>query len=218
VTCSAPRYTVLVTAAAVVGLLAGCTTSGQPEAVRNTVPSAAPTTRTTPTTTATTTAPPSTPTAVSIPTTSAPATSAPPSSTAPATTSAPNPTAKTTCKALSVRVLIGGAGFGEQIAAVQYTNEGPSTCVLVGYPTVTLLLHGQQIGRPSQPASAVKSKRTLRPGEVAESLLHDYTQTCQAPLSDSVRVQVPGTRQTVIRPEAQLRACVLRVDRLTAPE
>jgi hypothetical protein len=117
-----------------------------------------------------------------------------------------------------VRVLIGGASFGEQIAAVQYTNEGHATCVLAGYPTVTLLLNGQRIGRPSEPASAAKSKRTLRPGEVAESLVHDYTQTCQAPLSDSVRVQVPGTAQTIIRPGAQLRACVLRVDRLTAPE
>jgi hypothetical protein len=33
-----------------------------------------------------------------------------------------------------------------------------------------------------------------------------------------VRVQVPGTPQTVIRPGMQLRACVLRVDRLTPPE
>jgi hypothetical protein len=83
---------------------------------------------------------------------------------------------------------------------------------------VTLLLNGKVIGRPSEPASEVKSRRTLRPGQVAESLLHDYTQTCQAPLSDSVRVQVPGTRQTIIRPDMQLRACVLRVDRLTAPD
>jgi hypothetical protein len=29
---------------------------------------------------------------------------------------------------------------------------------------------------------------------------------------------VPGTRQTIVRPGMQLRACVLRVDRLRAPE
>lgn len=117
-----------------------------------------------------------------------------------------------------MRVLPGGASFGEQIAGLQFVNEGHTTCVLVGYATVTLLLNGQVIGQPSEPASAATSKRTLRPGQAAESLLHDYTQTCQAPLSDSVRVRVPGTRQTIVRPGMQLRACVLRVDRLTAPE
>jgi hypothetical protein len=117
-----------------------------------------------------------------------------------------------------VRVLPGGATFGEQIAGLQFTNAGAKTCLLVGYPTVTLLLHGQVIGRPSEPSSAAKSTRRLRPGQVAESLLHDYTQTCQAPLSDSVRVQVPGTSQTIIRPGMQLRACVLRVDRFSAPD
>jgi hypothetical protein len=115
-------------------------------------------------------------------------------------------------------VLPGGASFGEQIAGLQFTNDGNATCVLVGYPTVTLLLNGRVIGRPSEPATAAKSARTLQPGQVAESLLHDYTQTCQAPLSDSVRVQVPGTNTTVIRPDMQLRACILRVDRLRAPD
>lgn len=117
-----------------------------------------------------------------------------------------------------MRVLPGGASFGEQIAGLQFVNDGHTTCMLVGYATVTLLLNGQVIGRPSEPASPAKSTRTLRPGETAESLLHDYTQTCQAPLSDSVRVQVPGSRKTIVRPGMQLRACVLRVDRLTAPE
>jgi len=117
-----------------------------------------------------------------------------------------------------VRVLPGGASFGEQIAGLQFTNEGSKTCVIAGYATVSLLLDGQVIGQPSQPASTATSVRTLKPGEVAESLLHDYTQTCQAPLSDSVRVQVPGTDQTIIRPDMQLRACVLRVGRLTAPD
>lgn len=115
-------------------------------------------------------------------------------------------------------MLPGGATFGEQIAGLEFTNDGSHRCVLVGYPTVTLLLNGHSIGRPSEPTSAAKSTRVLRPGQVAESLLHDFTQTCQAPLSDSVRVQVPGTRHSIVRPGMQLRACVLRVDRLTAPE
>ena len=102
---------------------------------------------------------------------------------------------------------------------MQYTNAGSTPCVLVGYPTVTLLLHGQRIGVPSLPSTPeITSTRRLAPGDVAESLVHDYTQTCQAPLSDSVRVTVPGTAQTYLRPSLQLRACIVRVDRLAAPE
>jgi hypothetical protein len=117
-----------------------------------------------------------------------------------------------------VRVIPGGASFGQEIAAVQYVNSGHTTCMLVGYPTVTLLLHGNPIGRPSEPSSTAPSQRTLHPGDIAESLVHDYTQTCQAPLSDSVKVQAPGLDQTTVRPDMQLRACVLRVDKLGAPD
>jgi hypothetical protein len=119
---------------------------------------------------------------------------------------------------VTVRVLPGGASFGEEIAAVQFVNSGVKTCTLVGYPTVTLRLHGRKIGAASQPSSTSRSMRTLHPGDVAESLVHDYTQTCQAPLSDSVQVQLPGTSITYVRPHMQLRACVLRVDRLGAPD
>lgn len=150
-----------------------------------------------------------------------PTPSVPPSS-APATTSAaPSPTptvAQTTCKKVTVRVIPGGASPGEEIAAVQFVNSGVRTCTIAGYPTVTLLRNGSQIGQPSQPSTTKPSARTLRPGDVAESLLHDYTQTCQAPLSDSVKVRVPGTSITYVRPQMQLRACVLRVDRLAAPD
>lgn len=215
---SAVRCTSFLAAVVVAGLLAGCTSSGHPQAVQHPPTHVPPTTPTTVATTPTSTAPQtSTP-----PDTSPPESSSAPPSTESSTTSAPPPVPvpvpETTCKSLSVRVLPGGASFGEQIAGLQFVNEGQTTCMLVGYATVTLLLNGKIIGRPSEPASPVKSTRTLRPGQVAESLLHDYTQTCQAPLSDSVRVQVPGTRKTIVRPGMQLRACVLRMDRLTAPE
>lgn len=114
-------------------------------------------------------------------------------------------------------VIPGGASPGEEIAAVQFVNSGSSKCLLAGYPTVTLLRNGKQIGDPSQPATNRTSSRTLKPGAVAESLVHDYTQTCQAPLSDSVKVTIPGTTKSYVRPHFELRACVLRVDRLGAP-
>ena len=125
---------------------------------------------------------------------------------------------QTTCTSLSVRVLPGGASPGQEIAAIQFTNTGNTRCVVAGYPVVTLLRKGKRIGKPSEPSTTAVSSRTLRPGAVAESLLHDYTQTCQAPLSDSVRVRLPGTDINYLRPQMQLRACVLRVDRLGAPE
>jgi hypothetical protein len=102
---------------------------------------------------------------------------------------------------------------------VQFTNEGSTPCRLVGYPSVQLFLNSQQIGSRSQPSTPGSlSSRELQPGDVAESLVHDYTQTCQAPLSDTVRVVVPGSRQTYLRPGLQLRACLLRVDKLGAPQ
>lgn len=193
--------------------MAGCsTTPGHGERVPATPTSHLPHTRPVPTPSTT---PVSSAPASQLPTTAAQTTGAVPSTSVPPT-SAPPPAS--TCTDVSVRVLPGGATFGEQIAGLQFTNTGTTTCILAGYPTVTLLLHGQVIGRQSVPSSRATSVRRLAPGEVAESLVHDYTQTCQAPLSDSVRVQVPGESTTVTRPDMQLRACVLRVDRLRPPD
>lgn len=162
------------------------------------------------------------------PSTAAPTITAPISSAAPSTASASTSTSASstspaaphsTCTDLSIRVLPGGASPGQEIAAVQFTNAGSATCQLVGYPTVQLFRNGSQIGTRSQPSTpGVVSTRQLAPGEIAESLVHDYTQTCQAPLSDTVRIIVPGSSKTYLRPGMQLRACVLRVDRLGAPE
>jgi hypothetical protein len=118
---------------------------------------------------------------------------------------------------VTVRVIRGSASVGQEIAALQFTNEGTTTCTLVGFPTVTLLRKGNLIGDPSQPSTpGATSKRTLAPGEIAESVLHDYS-SCNAPLSDSLRVQVPGSTTIAIRP-AELRGCILRVDRLGPPQ
>jgi Protein of unknown function (DUF4232) len=110
---------------------------------------------------------------------------------------------------VSVRVLPGGAEHGQEIAGLYFTNTGSTRCTLNGYPTATLLRNGKQIGQPSRPSTTATSSRTLGPGDVAESLLHDYTQTCQAPLSDAIRVTIPGTSKSIIRPGIQLRACIV---------
>ncbi|MDT4924379.1 MAG: hypothetical protein QOG01_2092 [Pseudonocardiales bacterium] len=125
-------------------------------------------------------------------------------------------TPRSSCTELTIRVIRGSASPGAEFAALQFTNIGARSCTLVGYPTVTLLLKGKLIGTPSQPASAARSRMTLRPGDTAESKLNDYT-SCQAPLSDNVDVVVPGSAISAVRP-AQLRACILRVSPLGVPD
>lgn len=117
---------------------------------------------------------------------------------------------------MTIRVIRGSASLGQEIAALQFTNDGTKSCLLVGYPTVTLLRNGKQLGKVSQPSTTGTSQRTLAPGDVAESLLHDYTK-CNAPLSDNLRVVVPGSTISATRP-AQLRGCVVRIDKLGPPE
>jgi hypothetical protein len=141
------------------------------------------------------------------------------SSTHPSSSNPPaHQTERSTCRSLTIRVLPGGASAGQEIAGVQFTNTGSSSCVLVGYPTVTLFRNGQQVGQTSQPSRSTESRRTLRPGDVAESLLHDYTLNCQAPLSDSVKVVAPGSTISQLRPQFQMRGCILRADPLGPPE
>jgi hypothetical protein len=156
----------------------------------------------------------STPAPVTSTSTSTPA----PTPTTPTKTPSPtatSPVSPTTCTNVSVRVIRGGAERGREIAALQYTNDGSASCDIGGFPTVTLLLHGAAIGARSQPSGRAAKTLTVKPSETVESLLSDYS-TCQAPLSDNVRVTVPGKSTAVVRP-IQLRACTLRVDPLGPP-
>lgn len=163
----------------------------------------------------------STPTPTPVPPTSdtaAPSTSAStPKPTPPPSTHASSAAPRSTCTSLTVRVIRGSASLGQEIAALQFTNDGTTSCTLYGFPTVTLLRNGNVVGNPSQPSTVgTTSQRTLAPGDIAESVLHDYS-SCNAPLSDSLRVQVPGSSTIAIRP-AVMRACILRVDKLGPPQ
>ncbi len=109
----------------------------------------------------------------------------------------------------------GGAEPGVEIAALQFTNTGPTTCQLGDFPQVLLLFGGRRIGSPSQPNGQAARTITLDPGTTVESLLRDYS-SCQAPLSDSARVTIPGETTTVERP-IRLRGCTLRVSPLNPP-
>ena len=193
--------------------LAGCTSSGAPREDDPVI-----------SVPATTSAVPSSVVPPSVP---VPSSSSVVASTAAATTShvpsavvsssSARPVLRSTCTRLTIRIVPGGASVGQEIAALQFTNDSDSTCRLVGYPVAVLLRGGKPIGRPSLQSTTATSLRSLAPGETVESLLHDYVANCQAPLSDTVRVTAPGLTKSGSRP-LQLRACLLRVDALGTPD
>ena len=106
---------------------------------------------------------------------------------------------------MTVRVLRGSADRGREFAALQFTNTGSRRCQLAGYPTVTLLRCGGSSSAASRSRpSTGPSAYTLAPGDTAESKLNDYT-TCNAPLSDQIRVVAPGSTQSPRPARSQLR-------------
>lgn len=202
--------------------IAGCTSSGRTASTSPPPPSTS--------VAPPSTIPPSTPPATSIaPTTTAPrstaattsaAASSTPTSTTPTVPTVPATQPFTTdCTQLSVRVIPGGAVRGAEIAGIQYVNNGPRPCRITGYPTAQLLLGGKAIGVRSTPLPGRATPYTVAPGDIAESLMQDFS-TCNAPLSDSVRLTMPSlagrTPAPVVRP-ARLRACELRTPPVGAP-
>ncbi len=204
---------VLLVTVAVAGCTSGATGAGHGPGGSDAAPVTA---ATAPVTTASSTAVPSSApasTSSSSPSSASPSSSSP----TPVTVHAPQSVApRSTCRSVTVRVIRGSADRGREFAALQFTNGGPARCTLFGYPTVTLRLGGRQVGSTSQPAGPATSRYVLAPGATAESRLDDYT-ACQAPLSDTIRVVVPGSTQSASRP-GQLRACTLRVSALGKPE
>lgn len=126
--------------------------------------------------------------------------------------------ARSTCTKLTVRVLIGSGSLGTEYAAIDFVNDGSTSCTLVGVPTVTLLRNGAQTGPASVPSSAQAqyTQYELAPGATGQSRLNDSS-SCNAPLSDTVKVVAPGSDITAARP-GELRACKLVVYPLGAPE
>lgn len=199
-------------------LLAGCSVSddGKPSSAPSTPPTTvSPTTSGSSVTSATPTASPSStstgasPTASSTPTSTAPS-SSPVAGAAPFTT---------TCTDLMVMVIKGGAIRGAEIAAMQFTNTGSTTCTITGTPTAHLVRKGARIGSVSLPNGDAVRPFTLQPGDVGESLLRDFS-TCNAPLSDKLRLRLPsrnGTPGRTVTEPVTLRACDLRVAPVGAP-
>jgi len=79
-----------------------------------------------------------------------------------------------------------------------------------GYPDVRLLRTGQQLIAAAPNTAITGTSVTIGVGEQAQAMITDFS-SCQAPLSDTVRVYVPGSTGYVDRP-GQLRGCRSVVD------
>jgi hypothetical protein len=147
-------------------------------------------------------------------TTEAPTTSSAPSK--PASKSAkPKPTAAAECtsKQLKIDALRGSAAAGVEFAVVTFTNTGAAACTMTGFPGVSLRLNNALVGKPAERSRKAPVPVVLKPGAQANSELTDLS-SCQAPVSDTVRVYAPDQRAFVDLPLG-LRACRVIVDPVT---
>lgn len=143
---------------------------------------------------------------------------APPTTSAPPTvepTSSVPPAASDACSSasLSVTALPGSGSSGMQYETVQFTNSGSAACSLTGAPTVAARLAGADLGGPATTSSNPATTVPLAPGASATAVLSGPS-TCDAPLSDTLRVTAPGTTGYVDVP-AVVRGCPLTVDPVT---
>jgi hypothetical protein len=106
----------------------------------------------------------------------------------------------------------GGAYQGREIAGVLFTNSSSSACTVRGYPFAQLRYKGNPLGKPAKDDPGKVRTIRLAPGKAAQSQLTAVT-TCQAPISDHVRVVVPDT-STPKDIALQLRGCSLSIDPL----
>jgi hypothetical protein len=104
----------------------------------------------------------------------------------------------------------GGALPGQEIAGVVFTNTSSTKCTLRGYPFAQLRRNGTKLGKPATDNPGAVKSVTLKPHDSAQVQLTAVT-TCQAPISDHVRIRVPQS-QTSTDVAMELRGCSLSVD------
>jgi hypothetical protein len=198
----------LAVAAALAGVLAlaACTSSKADSRPTSTAPSSARFTDVTPIPSDTETTTESSPTAASSTTPKPSKTTTPPK---------PKPTGllTSTSTQLKIGALRGSPAAGQEFAVITFTNKGPGVCTMVGFPGVSLRLHGALLGNPAQRSGIAPKQVLLAPGAQAEAAITDYS-SCQAGISDTVRVYAPDQRAFVDLPLA-LRGCRLVVDPVT---
>lgn len=179
---------------------AACTSSGGSDAVDNPVVTNSPTT-------SSVTPSPSSSTPVTTSSTPAPSSSV--SSSPHSSTPAPPASDACTATQLKAELLRGGAQLGVQYAAVLFTNVSQKTCTLQGYPYAQLVRGGKLIGKQAVHQASTTATVHLKPGASAQADISAVS-SCNAVLSDHVRVSAPGSSTTVDLPDT-LRNCSLSI-------
>jgi hypothetical protein len=93
-----------------------------------------------------------------------------------------------------------------------FTNTGPETCRLQGFPGMTLLeASGKRIGEPAQRAGDMRPAVELEPGASAYSALHTINEglsdkPCWQP-ADQVQAYPPGSTWALRTDGRSFRAC-----------
>jgi hypothetical protein len=143
-------------------------------------------------------------------------TSAPAASSTPAPPSTKPSGTDCSMAQLCVDALRGSASAGKEFAAILFTNTSSTACTLTGFPGITLLKGGKQVGSPAQRDTVPMQTMTLKPGDEVQARLSSIV-SCQAPISDTVRVIPPNSTKFVDRP-LEMRACTLIVGPVGPPD
>jgi hypothetical protein len=106
-------------------------------------------------------------------------------------------------------VIRGSGALQREYASVLFTNTSTKRCTMFGFPGVSLRRAGQLLGQPATREAITPKNLRLAPGGRAQADITDVS-TCQAPLSDTVRVYPPDSKQFVDLP-LDLRGCALSV-------
>jgi hypothetical protein len=111
-------------------------------------------------------------------------------------------------------VLRGSGAQQQEFASVFFTNKGSAPCTMFGFPGVSLRLADRLLGQPATRENVAAQTVRLAPGGRAQADITDYS-SCQAPLSDTVRVYPPNATQFVDLP-LDIRGCTITVKPVAA--
>jgi hypothetical protein len=122
------------------------------------------------------------------------------------------------CRTAQLHGLIGGqnAGAGSIFTTLVLRNAGRTTCMLMGYPGVSLVdSRHRQLGRPARWDAGPIVRIVLRPGDAASTMIRSAnpgtgTNDCLPP-SAALRIYPPNERVSLLVP-AHLSECLGLVD------
>lgn len=128
----------------------------------------------------------------------------------------PTDTSQTcTTSSLTAKLTIGGGGGGG--SAYPYlvlTNSGENTCTVEGFPGVSLMASGKQIGAAATRDDAITPQPVvLKPGESAHSPLKIVnadnfdTAACEPQAADTMRVFPPDQKNALNIPTSEYQGC-----------